>query len=76
MHILLLSKVAVWMRTVTYFTKRSPASFFMDGKKVAQEKCSFVLGNSKRQKIPFVTSKMQPMTSLPQGRITSFLRFL
>jgi len=34
MQILLLSKGAVWMRTVTYFTKRSPASFFMEGKKV------------------------------------------
>jgi hypothetical protein len=60
------------MRTVTYFTKKSPASFFMEGKKVEQGKFSFVLGNSKPQKIPLVTPKMQPMTSLPQGRITSF----
>ena len=28
-----LNKGAVWMRTVSYFTKRSPASFFMEGKK-------------------------------------------
>jgi hypothetical protein len=33
MQFLLLSNGAVWMRTVTYFIKRSSASFFMDGKK-------------------------------------------
>jgi hypothetical protein len=50
MQILLLSKGAVWMRTVTYFTKRSPASFFMEGKKAEKGKCSFTLWNSKLQK--------------------------
>jgi hypothetical protein len=48
----------------------------MEGKKFEQGKFSFLLGNSKPQKIPLVTPKMQPMTSLPQGKITSFFTFL